>query len=126
MTRSFSSKRGTTQSSRELNSLEVSFAKVRILHYAAQHAITRTALLGALGEHRCRVSASRLNRMLARMVRRGWLQIRPAPARNEHAYLLTRKGYRVLNATEQALGQLVSSWARPRSKARRTLAMVAT
>jgi DNA-binding PadR family transcriptional regulator len=118
------SKRGAAQASRELDSLMVSFSKLRILYYAAEEAVTRTALLHRLRKRRCGLSPTRLNRILGSMVRRGWLKTEVTSARDsqgERAYTLTASGHRVLKIAQSGLRQLVATWVPRDSKAHHAL-----
>ena len=102
MIRSVASKIGNTQSSRELNSLQLSFVKVRILHYAAAEPISGSAMLLRLRAHDRALTASSVNRLLASMARNGWLKLQTVPA-----YSLTRKGHGALKTAKRHLTQLV-------------------
>jgi hypothetical protein len=102
MTKSFASKRGTTQSSRELTSLQLSFAKVRILHYAAAEPVSGSAMLLRLRAHNRALTSSSVDRLLASMARNGWLKLQTVPA-----YSLTRKGHGALKTAKRHLTQLV-------------------
>ncbi len=102
-----------SRNSQELESLTLSFSKVRILHYAAPEPINHAAILARLRTHGCALSAGTLNQILASMVRNGWLKIKAGPAGTppgHRAYILTPKGHRVLKMARQQLKQLVAKW----------------
>jgi DNA-binding PadR family transcriptional regulator len=97
---------------RELDAIQSSFLKVRILHYASRQTVVGDAILMRLRQRGYPVTASTINQILDSMARKGWPKINAASAgksRGERAYSLTSKGHRVLRMTRQQLTLLVAT-----------------
>jgi DNA-binding PadR family transcriptional regulator len=104
--------RDRQQHQRELDAIQSSFLKVRILHYAARQTVVGDAILMRLRQRGYDVSTSSVNQLLGSMARNGWLKIKPpatANPRATHAYSLTSKGHRLLRTTSRDLAQLAAT-----------------
>ena len=114
---------GTT--SGELESILLSLNRVRILHYAAQGAVSARAIFQRLNAHCCPITLRTLKWTLVGMVRLGWLKSRAIPANvtgRDRVYHLTPEGNRVLKTAQEQLNRLVIGWSksktgRPRNEA---------
>jgi DNA-binding PadR family transcriptional regulator len=92
-----------------VSSFLATFTKVRILGYAAKHAVRRDELMERLHRQGCKIPTETLNRTLRQMVRHQWLR----PNGNPHTlrnpacrYTLTGKGRKALALARKQVGSL--------------------
>jgi DNA-binding PadR family transcriptional regulator len=93
----------TFEEARELKSILVTFAKVRILHYASEAPTTAASIAGRLGWHG---GSAKLSPILASLVRSGLMRAKANPARSSQQYSLTPSGRRWLATAKKHLRRL--------------------
>src|SRR6516165_1482396 len=100
------------QTKRELESLNLTFNKVRVLHYAEAEALSCAAISARLRKRSSAVNSNRLHQLLTSMVLKGWLKAKgtsTAGSSAERKYSLTPKGSRMLRTARKHLRHLVDT-----------------
>ncbi len=97
--------------SRELEQIERSLAKVRILHYTHRGPVSARDISRQLRQHGCAITSTRLGALLSHMRCLGWIRTPSHSAPRQ--WLMTAKGRLALQAAKDQLRQVAAKWPPP-------------